>query len=241
MKIDNKIMIALVHVLCAAIAIFAYLNVKDMEKELKDTDAIKFKEEYEAINEEENSIKMEISEDNPIEYADYDKLLEIINNGTGIIYLGFPGCPWCRNALPVLFDVAKDNNVEIIYYMNILNERDSFVVEDKKLVYAIDDEGNEKRGTKGYKQLLKALDKHLTEYIVSFEGKEYKTGEKRIYAPTVIFVKDGKVVGLHVSTVESQENPREGLSKKQYKELYEIYEDYILETLSGTCSIGTSC
>ena len=241
MKIDNKILMALVPVLCAVIAIFAYLNVKDLEKQIKNEDAIKFKEEYEAVNEKENSIKIEIDEKNPIVYADYDKLLEIINNGTGIIYLGFPECPWCRNALPVLFDVAKDNNVELIYYMNILNERDSFVVEDKKLVYAKDEEGNEKKGTKGYKKLLKALDEHLTDYIVSFEGKEYKTGEKRIYAPTVIFVKDGEVVGLHVSTVESQENPREALTKKQYNELYGIYEDYMLETLSGTCSIGTSC
>ena len=241
MKIDNKVLIALVPVLCAAIAIFAYLNVKDLEKEIKNTDSIKFKEEYEAVNDKENSIKIEIDKQNPIVYADYDKLLEIINNGTGIIYLGFPECPWCRNALPVLFDVAKDNDVEIIYYMNILNERDSYVVEDDELVYAIDEEGNEKKGTKGYFKLLKALDKHLTDYVVSFEGEEYEVGEKRIYAPTVIFVKDGEVVGLHVSTVESQKDPREELTKEQYEELYEIYEDYLLETVNGTCSIGTSC
>ena len=241
MKIDNKIMMALVPILCAVIAVIAYLNVKNLEKEIEVSDAIKFKEEYEALNEKDNYIELNIDKSNPIVYADYDKLLEVIDNGTGIIYLGFPECPWCRNALPVLFDAAKENDVEIIYYMNILNERDSYVVEDDELVYAIDEEGNEKKGTEGYFKLLKALDKHLTDYIVSFEGKEYEVGEKRLYAPTVIFVKDGEVVGLHVSTVESQENPKEGLTDKQYKELYTIYEDYILEIQSGTCSIGTSC
>jgi len=225
-------------ILCAIAAILAYIKLINTDINV---DGKKFKGEYEAINENEGAIKLEIDEDNPIVYSDYDKLLEIITNGTGIIYLGFPGCPWCRNALPVLFDAAKENNVETIYYMNILNERDSYVVENKKLVYAKDEDGNEKKGTEGYFKLLKALDKHLSDYIVSFEGKEYEVGEKRIYAPSVIFVRDGKVLGVHVSTVESQENPREPLTKKQYNELYGIYEDFILEVKSGTCSIGTSC
>jgi len=232
----EKALLILLPILCAVMAIISYIKVANIE-----TDAIKFKEEYEALNEKEGYIELDIDKSNPIEYADYDKLLEVIDNGTAIIYLGFPECPWCRNALPVLFDVAKDKEVEVIYYMNILNERDSYIVEDKKLVYATDDEGNEKKGTKGYFKLLKALDEHLTDYVVSFEGKEYKTGEKRIYAPTVVFVRDGEVIGLHVSTVDSQESPKEPLTKKQYKELYSIYEDYIDELESGTCSIGTSC
>ena len=237
----ETILIITLPILCAVTAILAYVKLINTDIPEKNLDAIKFKEEYEALNDNEKYMSLEIDEENPIKYADYDKLLEVIDNGTGIIYLGFPGCPWCRNALPVLLDVAEDLNVEVIYYMNILNERDSYVVEDKKLVYAVDEEGNEKKGTKGYFKLLDALDEHLTDYVVTYEKKEYEVGEKRIYAPTVIFVRDGKVLGLHVSTVDSQENPREPLTDKQYKELYTIYEDYILETQSGTCSIGTSC
>ena len=240
MKFNNKIMMALIPVLCAVVAIISFLNIKDLENETE-TDAIKFKEEYEVLNEKDGYIELNFDKKNPIIYADYDKLLEVIDNGTGIIYLGFPECPWCRNALPVLFDVAKENNVEIIYYMNILNERDSYIVEDDELVYAVDEDGNKKKGTKGYFKLLDALDEHLTDYVVSFENEEYEVGEKRIYAPTVIFVRDGEVIGLHVSTVDSQENPKEGLTEKQYEELYGIYEDYILELKEGTCSIGTSC
>lgn len=234
----ETILIITLPILCAVAAILAYIKLINTDI---NTDATKFKTEYEVVNEKEGAIQLEIPEDNPIVYADYDKLLEIITNGTGIIYLGFPECPWCRNALPVLFDAAKENNVETIYYMNILNERDSYVVEDDELVYATDEEGNEKKGTEGYFKLLKALDKHLSDYVISFEDEEYEVGEKRIYAPTIIFVRDGKVLGLHVSTVESQTDPRKSLTKKQYNELYGIYEDYILEVKSGTCSIGTSC
>lgn len=231
----DKIVIISLPILCALAAILAYIKLINT-----DIDALKFKKEYESLNGEEY-LEININKNNPIEYADYDKLLEVITNGTGIIYLGFPECPWCRNALPVLLDVAKDNKVDTIYYMNILNERDSYVVEDNKLVYALDEEGNPKKGTEGYFKLLEALDKHLSDYVVSFDGKTYEVGEKRIYAPTMIFVRDGKVVGLHVSTVDSQKNPKEKLTHEQYKELYSIYEDYINELESGTCSIGTYC
>ena len=234
----EKLLYILMPILCAVALVLGY--IKTINKTPEETDALKFKKEYESLT-GEKYVKLDIPEDNPIVYADYDKLLEVIDNGTGIIYLGFPGCPWCRSALPVLLDAAKENNVETIYYMNILNERESYIVEEDKLVYAKDEDGNEKKGTKGYFKLLKALDKHLTDYKIEFEGKKYKVGEKRIYAPTVIFVRDGKVLGLHVSTVESQENPREKLSKKQYEELYTIYDEYIIEVKSGTCSIGTSC
>lgn len=242
MKDKKNMVMALTSVLCALVAIFSYLKLIDVNKEIKksESNSIKFKEEYEALNDAGN-VEISINEDNPIEYADYDKILEVIENGTGIIYLGFPECPWCRNALPVLFDAAKDNDVEVIYYMNILKERDSYVVEDGELVYATDDEGNEKKGTKGYFKLLDALDKHLSDYTILFEDEEYEVGEKRIYAPTFIFVRDGEVLGIHVSTVDSHEDPRKELTKKQYDELYSIFEDYIIETQSGTCSIGTSC
>lgn len=230
----ETIIIVTLPILCAVAAILAYIKLINT-----DVDSVKFKKEYEALN--ENGIELNIDKNNPIEYANYDKILEIIENGTGIIYLGFPGCPWCRNALPVLFDVAKENEVDTIYYMNILNERDLFVVEDGKLVYAKDEEGNEKKGTKGYHQLLEALDEHLNDYTVLFEGKEYETGEKRIYAPSIIFVRDGKVLGVHVSTVTSDEDPKTPLTDEQYDELFGIYEDYILEVKDGTCSIGTVC
>ncbi len=246
MKKDNlyKILIPIGVILCAVLAVLAY--VKIVNNKDTNSDALKFKEEYEELNGEKNQNfqeykLLEIDEDNPVKYADYDELIDVIKNKTGVIYLGFPPCPWCRTALPVLFDVLKDNNIDTLYYKNILTVRDSYVVEDGKLTYELDDEGKEIKGEDGYFKLMDALDEHLTDYVISFEGKTYETGEKRIYAPTVIFVKDGKVIGLHVSTVESQESGYDELTKEQYEELYSIYEDYILEMKSETCSSDFSC
>ena len=239
----EKILLICLPILCALAAIIGYLKVINKDS---DTDAFKFKEEYEALNgttvyENLKYSTLNISENNPIKYSSYDEIIDIIENKSGIIYLGFPGCPWCRSALPILFDVAKDNDIKTIYYLNILNERDSYVVQDGELAYEIDEDGNEKKGTKGYFKLLEVLDEHLTDYIISYDDKEYKTGEKRIYAPTVIFVRNGKVLGLHVSTVESQKSGFDKMTDEQKEELYGIYEDYILEMENSTCSSDSAC
>lgn len=243
MKKENVLFICL-PILCVVAAIISYLAV--INKEPTNEDALKFKEEYEALNgtvvfDDLKYSNLEISENNPIKYSDYDELLDVIENESGIIYLGFPECPWCRSALPILFEVAKDNDINTIYYLNIKNDRDSYIVEDGKLVYELDANGKEKKGAKGYFKLMDALDKHLTDYIVSFEDKEYDTKEKRIYAPTVVFVREGKVLGLHVSTVESQKSGFDKMTDKQKDELYGIYEEYILEMKNSSCSKDDAC
>lgn len=239
----EKILMILVPVLCVLLAGLAYF--KFLGEQTITKDSIKFKEEYEEYNGKEvygsKYQKLNLNPNNPIKYSDYEEILDVIENKTGIIYLGFPECPWCRTILPILFDVAKDNDINTIYYLNMKNERDSYVVEDGKLVYQLDENGKEIKGTEGYFKLLKALDKHLTDYTISFDGKTYETGEKRIYAPTVIFVRNGKILGLHVSTIDSQENGFDKLNKQEKEELYNIYEDYILEMNRKTCSDGSAC
>ena len=143
----EKILLICVPILCVVIAILGFLKL-DLTTE--NLDAINFKAEYEELNGKKVTDKLsystlEIDEDNPIKYSNFDEILDVIKNKTGVIYLGFPGCPWCRSALPVLLDAADENEIKTIYYMNILSERDTYVVEDKKLVYAKDDEGNEKK------------------------------------------------------------------------------------------------
>ena len=244
MKKENILLICL-PVFCLLAAILGYLKIINNSNTINE-EAIKFKEEYEKYNDKDASSdkkysSLNLSENNPIKYSTYDNIIDVIKNQTGIIYLGFPECPWCRSVVPVLFDVAKDNDIDTIYYLNIKDDRTSYIVEDDKLVYELDENGKEKKGTDDYHKLLKVLDKHLTEYTVSYDGKIYETGEKRIYAPTVIFVKDGKVLGLHVSTVDSHLSGFDKMNKEQKEELYSIYEDYIIEIKSATCNIGTSC
>ena len=93
------------------------------------SDEIKFKEEYESLNGLKNDqgkryVKVELSKDNNIKYASFKDVMEFLEAGTGILYLGFPECPWCRNMVSLLTGVAKDEEIEDIYYFNALSIRD---------------------------------------------------------------------------------------------------------------------
>lgn len=157
-------------------------------------DALKFKSEYEALN--SSSVKMDISENNPIKYASFDEIVEVLTKGTGVVYFGFPGCPWCRNVIPVLFDVAKENNVDTIYYFNPREIRSN--------------------GDEAYQKLTTILNDYL---------EESDEGVKTLYVPDVYFVKDGKIMGNHLSTVSSQTDPYTALTEEQTLELKNIYQE----------------
>lgn len=197
-------------------------------------DAMKFKTEYEKINNkavegsDKTYLEMTIDKSNPFIYASYDEIVDIIKKDTAVIYFGFPECPWCRNAIPVLIDAAKELGIDKIYYYNALSIRDKKSLDDNGKIVV------ENEGTKEYKELVKLLYDFLPEY----SGLNDAT-IKRLYFPTVLFVKKGQIVGLHTSTVDSQKDPYKKLSEDQYNELKNIYLDYINKAYDIVC--GDAC
>lgn len=190
-------------------------------------DNLKFKEEYESLNDEvsnsgKKNIDVKIDKDNLMKYSSFKEIMDVLDEGTGIIYFGFPECPWCRNAVPVLIDAAKKNEIGQIYYFDASKIRDVKELKDGKVVTT-------KEGTKEYYQLV---DK-LKDVLGPYEGLEDES-IKRLYFPTMVFVMGGKVVGTHIGTVDSQKDPYKGLTKKEKEELLKIYENNI-EKIYGVC------
>ena len=54
-----------------------------------------------------------------LEYLTEKEAVKLLEKGTGIIYFGFSGCPWCRNLVPILTDLAEELE-EPVYYLDIL-------------------------------------------------------------------------------------------------------------------------
>lgn len=158
------------------------------------SDGEKFKAEYEALNNE--NVNINVSKNNPIKYVTLDEVFDIIQNKTGVIYFGFPGCPWCRNMIPVLFEVAKNNNIDTIYYFNPRNVK--------------------KSDNDEYNKLKEILNEYLS---------EDENGQKVLYVPDVYFIKDGKIVGHHLGTVDSQEDPTISLTEEEKNELLDIFNE----------------
>lgn len=239
----KKIMKIVFFISCMVLMFVLGYKFEDIKKELKNekevviTDAIKFKNEYESLNgkvaykvkdKEYKYPDVKISEENAVKYSNADEVEKVVEEGTGVIYLGYAKCPWCRSAVPALLQAAEDAGIENIYYIDMENERDQYAVEDKKLVL-------KDVGTNGYQKLLKVFDKYLDDYVIESDGKEYEVGEKRIYVPMVVFVRDGEIVGVHVDTVKSQKNPFKALNEEQFEELYNIYSGYMHEVLNDLC------
>lgn len=193
-------------------------------------DEIKFREEYSSLNGKKTEsgktyLPIFIEEKTGVEYKTAKEIVNIMKKGTGVIYLGFPECPWCRNALPVLLEAMDEEEYRTLYYLNAKDIRD-----EKHL----DEAGNivtDKEGTEEYKEMLEIL----KDYLDPYTGLEDNT-VKRIYLPTVIFVKDGKIKGVHTGTIDSQSDPYQGLSEAEEDKLEEIYENYVKEVKGTVCA-----
>lgn len=73
---------------------------------------------------------------------------------------------------------------------------------------------------------------NIKDELFAFLGdnlRENEDGKKVLAVPDVYFVKDGKIIGHHIGTVDSYLNPYKGMSDSEKKELASIYETYIKE------------
>ena len=72
------------------------------------------------------------------------------------------------------------------------------------------------------------------------DGNDIDTGEKRLYAPLVVFVKNGKIVGSHEGTVPT--HIEGNLSTEEREELYNIYKKNIDDIYkSNYCDKESEC
>lgn len=101
------------------------------EKKTINEDAVKFKEEYESLNNKEDYLEVSIKEKNPIVYSSLDEIIDIMENKSGLIYLGYPESNSCRDSLPVLLEAANQVGLNKIYYLNIKNINSDKASEEK--------------------------------------------------------------------------------------------------------------
>ena len=146
MKKNSLLIIALVAVVILGVFCF-YPKNSEKENNNKDnklTDSEKFAKEYKLKDKDGKAL------DNVFVYRNPEQIINILEKGTGIVYLGFPECPWCTAYIPYLNEIAKEKKVEKIYYLNILEERKNNTDAYKKITEILsdylqnDEEGNKR-------------------------------------------------------------------------------------------------
>jgi len=214
-------------------------------------DEKQFKTEYESLNNTEGSngtiSAVSIIEDNNIEYITIEEAAEILDNGSGVIYFGFAECPWCRLSVPVLLSAMEQSGLDKIYYVNL--RPDGKTENDVRDIYTLDSRNKAKKtkdASDAYYEVLRSLANELQDYVLTTENnKKVNTGEKRLYAPTVVSVIDGVLVGFHEGTVEGHDLNEDGalpaLTKEEETELLNAYTKVIGNYLGEICDEDAGC
>ena len=207
-----------------------------------ESDNVKFKNEYESLNnkEVENTdykyLSLSIPKNNKIIYKSDSEIIDVIKNETAVIYFGFNTCPWCRSMIENLIEVTNELDIENVYYVDIKDIRDILEVEESGSIVRT------KSGSASYNELLNLLGDHLDYYVIYDQNNnEIETKEKRIYAPSVIVVKEGEIVGLTTGVSDNLENPFEEVSDNLKKESYDMLYNLIKEIKPNTTCSGHGC
>ncbi len=204
----------------------------------QDSDALKFKNDYESLNGVETTEKgvyyrsINIDEDNPIVYTTFKDVKEKIENDDSfILYVGFAACPWCRTVIPYIIKSAKENNINKIYYINI--REDNTKQSDLRGYYKLDKNNKviyDVYPDKYYHDVLDTLDDFLTPYTLTNGDKEVKTGENRLYAPTLVAYKDGEAIALDECLSDNQKDGYQELTDEIIDDMTEkankLFEKY---------------
>lgn len=145
-------------VILVLIILSILLIVKISKNNIKDNE--RFANEY-----------TEVGKNNVFIYKNADEIIKILENGTGLIYFGFPDGPWCQAYVPILNEVAKEQNAKEIYYLNIQKIRN--------------------KNTSDYQRIVKIIKSYLS---------KDDEGNKRIFVPDVYAIRDGKIIGHNNET-----------------------------------------
>lgn len=214
------VVIVLLIIVLSIIGIYLY------NKNNLNSDAIKFKEEYESYNHVTTDDgytypTVEVKKTDPIKYSTSDEVISILKDGTGIILFSTPDDPWSRNAIVPLLQASRNYENIKIYYLDISKKQDVYEAKNNKAVKTKD-------GTEEYYQMVDILKEYLSDYIINNDDDVINTNTKRIYTPTVIFVKDKEVIAFKEGTTSSHVNNGNGyvsLTESEEEELFDYYSE----------------
>lgn len=114
--------------------------------------------------------------------------LELRNDETfnGILYFGFPGCPWCQAAVPIMHEASQQTNTDI-FYVNRSQEiraTDNWENWDIEMAWWLNDQIE-------------------MEWLYDEDGEPDRPN---IFVPQVVHLKNGIVVDDHRGTFEGHEH-----------------------------------
>ena len=175
------------------LGLLVFLGTRDYSKKTEGKDSKRFDSDYSMV-----------SKDNVFKYASDEEILDIMQSGNGIIFMGFKENEWCNYYAKMLNDAAKKSNIETIYYYDFLADREKKSVNYTKIV----------------------------NYIKDYLKKDDK-GEVNLVAPSVIVFKDNIVIyydaetSLTASSITPNQYWQENTMNNKIDHFNLIFDNYL--------------
>lgn len=204
-KSSLKVLIAAIVALvvaCVLITVAILQNKSHIVTLPGQSDSEKFATEY-----------TQVPENNPYTYRTGQEIIDILQHGTGVVFLGFPSCPWCQAYAPMLSEVASEQGIEKIFYHNTYDDWQNNTPEYQK----------------------------ITEILADYLQYDDE-GKKHLYVPNVAFVKDGKIIGVDWETSKDTagaKTPEEYWTAEKVAALKARLAEYMQQIKGDDCA--TTC
>lgn len=122
-------------------------------------------------NEKFDSEYSNVSKDNVFVYVNAQDVYTKLNSQNAIIFMGFPSNKWSGYYANILNEAAKISGIKEIYYYDFLEDR-----QNKNATY-------------------QSIVLKLSNYVSTLDD-----GTQNIYAPTLIIIKNGKIIAFDNET-----------------------------------------
>lgn len=136
----------------------------------------------------------------------FQEAIDVFENGQdGLLYFGFPDCPWCREVVPILHEEAERLDVPVCY----IRTRD----DDKELLYTPEQRVE--------------IAPYLGEFVST--GLD---GELKLYVPLVVAVKNGKLVQGHQGTVDDHDAHEREMTDEEREQVDKEIREIVTQAAS---------
>lgn len=142
-----------------------------------------------------------ISKDHVFKYASISDVIELLDNGTGVVFFGNSDQEDSLNILKLFSSLVENEEIDEVFYFNPV------VIRDDK--------------TSDYDRLTELLGDNLT---VTEDGDSY------LEVPSIYFIKDGEIIGYNDGAskiAEVEEEKLEDFYKNLKKEYLNLINKYL--------------
>ena len=119
-------------IIALIVFLILYLSSSSKINNIINYEGRKIAKEYESLNNKDSEEgkkypTVNIPSNNVLKYSSSEEILKILDGGSdAVVYFGYATCLYCRTAIQVLCDTAKNTELDVIYYLDVYEKDNKY-------------------------------------------------------------------------------------------------------------------